>query len=662
MKPIKQFSIGAKLIGMLLLVTIMNSIMAFGGYLFLRDMQNQIERLYFGKTLPAQNLAFESINLSSIEGNLHKAIENPDERKEVLKAISDEIKVFENRLIAIDSKAMSSAEFIDYTNYKNSWETYKTELQAEITEISTGNVINVENSFANGSLSKYRIALDDSMGKFLVTNVAEPEEINTQGAKNIQNITIFFVISLSISLLLSFSVGVWFSKSLTKTIKPFIKKAEEIADIDFSSIVTAAESISNGNLTQSISIQSLHLIYDSKDEFGDLARTFNRMIDRLREVGNYFSQISINLREIMIAVNSDADQLSVSSHELASLADQAGNATNQIAVTMKQVSKGIFQQSDAINQTVTSAEQMERAIGGVAKGAQEQSTSVFLTNEIAGQICTAIQQVSANTQTSTKYALRAAETAREGTKTIEDTIKGMQSIKQKVGLTAEKVQEMGHRSDLIGEIIETIDDIASQTNLLALNAAIEAARAGDHGKGFAVVADEVRKLAERSSSATREIGSLINNIQVSIAEAVIAMNEGVTEVENGVMLAEMSGKALSIILNEAEMVSKQVEEIALAANEINLSSTELAASMDSVSAVVEENIASTEQMAANSNELTQVFETIASVSEETTAAVEEVCASTDEMNTQVQDLSGSAGSLAKMALSLKQVVEMFKVA
>jgi len=248
-----------------------------------------------------------------------------------------------------------------------------------------------------------------------------------------------------------------------------------------------------------------------------------------------------------------------------------------------------------------------------------------------------------------------------GSAIVEETLQGMQSIKVKVGVSAEKVLEMGKRSEEVGAIVETIEDIASQTNLLALNAAIEAARAGEHGKGFAVVADEVRKLAERSSQATKEIGGLISGIQKTVAEAVKAMDEGSKEVEIGVASANKAGTALADILVAAQDVNKQATLAGEAAGQMNTFAGELVAAVDSVSAVVEENTAATEEMAANSSEVTQAIESIASVSEENSAAIEQVSASAEEMSAQVEEVTASAQSLAELAQELQKVVNRFKL-
>jgi methyl-accepting chemotaxis protein len=368
-----------------------------------------------------------------------------------------------------------------------------------------------------------------------------------------------------------------------------------------------------------------------------------------------------SLRKTVGQTQLSANELTSASKELSESARQASEATSQIAATIQQVAKGTQQQSESVTRTASSVEQVARAIDGVAKGAQEQARGVSQAANLMGELSEAIQQVTNNAEEATKQAKNAAEVARDGSLKVEKTIAGMNNIKAKVGLSAEKVAEMGQRSQQIGAIVETIDDIASQTNLLALNAAIEAARAGEHGKGFAVVADEVRKLAERSSTATKEIANLIRGIQQTVNQAVEAMNEGSSEVQIGVERANEAGHALSEILTQFEVLSSAAIESVKMSTKMTATSNELVAAIDGVSSVVEENTAATEEMSAGSGEVSQAIENIASVSEENSAAVEEVSASAEEMSAQVEEVTASSAALAEMANQLQELVAGFKL-
>jgi methyl-accepting chemotaxis protein len=451
------------------------------------------------------------------------------------------------------------------------------------------------------------------------------------------------------------------SRSMSRAAQEMVEVAEQISQVDLTTLAAATAAMANGDLTTSVTVETQEVTYKSGDEMGDLARAFNQMIVRLQESGRSFDNMIANLRRLVGQVADSATSVSAAAGQLTASADQSAEATNQVAATIQQIATGTSQQTASVTNATTTVEQVSRAIEGVARGAQEQAASVGSSAEITARISTAVQQVSANAQAGARGASEAAQAARAGAETVQKTVKGIESIKISSDVVAQRIGEMGRRSEQIGAIVETIDDIASQTNLLALNAAIEAARAGEHGKGFAVVADEVRKLAENATQSTSEISALIKEVQRTIAEAVQAMNEGSTEVEAGMVQANEAGQALDTILIAAEAVNRQVEEIAAAAQMMDASTNELVGAMDSVSAVVEENTAATEEMAASAGEVSQAIENIAAISEENSAATEEVSASVEEVTAQVEEVTASAQSLSAMAQELQALVAQFKL-
>jgi methyl-accepting chemotaxis protein len=165
------------------------------------------------------------------------------------------------------------------------------------------------------------------------------------------------------------------------------------------------------------------------------------------------------------------------------------------------------------------------------------------------------------------------------------------------------VQELGVSSDQIGEIIGVIDEIADQTNLLALNAAIEAARAGEQGRGFAVVADEVRKLAERTTKATKEIATMIKNIQVETRSAVEAMQAGTKQVEEGVESTTQAGTSLKEIIQVSEQVGEMITHIATAATQQSTATEQVNVNVENISKISQESAAGAQQSAKACHDL-----------------------------------------------------------
>lgn len=303
-----------------------------------------------------------------------------------------------------------------------------------------------------------------------------------------------------------------------------------------------------------------------------LLRTIMKPVDALRLMLMDISQGEGDLTKRLD--DTTKDELADVSRYFNLFIDKLRNMIGQIASTSAQVSSAASQLNATAEQIATGSEEVAAQAGTVATAGEEMAAT-------SGDIAQNCQMVAEGAQ-------RASKAAQNGAEVVEKTVKVMGQIAEKVQESAKTVESLGARSDQIGAIIGTIEDIADQTNLLALNAAIEAARAGEQGRGFAVVADEVRALAERTTRATREIGEMIKAIQNETKGAVTAMEQGVHQVETGTIEAEKSGQALQDILSQVNDVAMQINQIATAAEEQTATTGEISSNMHQITEVVQQ--------------------------------------------------------------------------
>lgn len=302
---------------------------------------------------------------------------------------------------------------------------------------------------------------------------------------------------------------------------------------------------------------------DRKDEFGSVASWFNRFV--------------VNIHSIITQASNTTMQVATASNQLHGTAEQIATAAEEVAAQSATVA--------------TAGEEMSATSSDIAR----------------------------NCQIAAEGAQRAAATTQDGFEVVRHTVDGIKTRGTKTQENAQVVARLGERSDQIGSIAATIEDIADQTNLLALNAAIEAARAGEMGRGFAVVADEVRALAERTTKATKEIGDMIRAIQIDTRQAISSMEEGVKETLKGATEAEQLEVALQDILNRVTEVNDQINQIATAA---------------------EEQTAVTGEISSNIHQITDVVQQTANGAHET---------------------AGAASMLAKLSHDLEKLVGRFKL-
>jgi methyl-accepting chemotaxis protein len=280
--------------------------------------------------------------------------------------------------------------------------------------------------------------------------------------------------------------------------------------------------------------------------------------------------------------------------------------------TMLKVAKDATEISDRV---AAASEELSAQVEEVSHGAEMQRSRVESTASAMAEMNSTVLEVARNAGQASEQSETTRVKAEEGAQLVNNVVKAINTVNTVAVGLQNNMQELGKQAENIGGVMNVISDIADQTNLLALNAAIEAARAGEAGRGFAVVADEVRKLAEKTMSATQEVGSSISAIQHSARNNIDEVGNAVRNVTEATNLANSSGLELKEIVDLASANSSVVASIATAAEEQSATSEEINRAIEEINRVVADTAEGMVQSAAAVQDLSNTAQELRRVME-----------------------------------------------
>lgn len=396
--------------------------------------------------------------------------------------------------------------------------------------------------------------------------IQKEQEIISNGKKSMFINTVVTVVVVSISIFIS----LFTANTISRPIKTVMNRMMLIANGD----------LSKGKLETNL-----------KDETGQLIRATNEMNENMKSLLQEISGVS----EI---VNGQSEELSQSANEVM-------GGTEQISSTMQEL----------------------------ASAAEIQANHATELSSAMGIFSTKVDEASQNGEQVQEETTNVLNMTNSGSELMEASTRQMKKIDDIMLDAVKKVEELDKNSQEISKLVHVIQDIAEQTNLLALNAAIEAARAGEQGQGFAVVANEVRKLAEQVAASVSDITNIIENVHHESTIVTASLQAGYEEVKDGSIQIATTGETF--------------EEISMAVTDM----------IEQIN-VVTDNLT---DIAANTEEMNTSIQEVAATSEEAAAGVEETSAASQQTSASMEEVGSSSEELASLAEQLRELVSKFKL-
>jgi methyl-accepting chemotaxis protein len=336
-------------------------------------------------------------------------------------------------------------------------------------------------------------------------------------------------------------------------------------------------------------------VFESEDELGELARSFEGMAQALREtVGRVaeaadrvdgtageIASISESVAVVtadqvrgieqaavsMEAINGQVQGIAESSQALNVSVEESSSSILELGAAGEELNETALVLSSKVDEVSGSIGQMVRSVKQVLENAEALARASVETSTSMDEMASSMREVDASAEETARLSHQVVSSAESGQVKVRQTIEGMEAIREATETAERVIRNLGGRAKEIGAIVDVIDDVADETNLLALNAAIIAAQAGEHGRAFSVVADEIKDLADRVLASTKEIGGLVRAVQAESSNATGAIERGTQSVASGVDLSAEAGVSLEEITRASRGSGTRIAGIVSAVRE-----------------------------------------------------------------------------------------------